>query len=222
MVPRQKSIKAIIFDLDGTLLNIYDRYTVSYIKALKREHISTTTPEEIINMRRSGMSGLNILKHMAPELSEPRLNEINELRREITADPQLLRMDSSIPGLEKLLEDLKNRNIKLAILTVRRTIDVKLQLNKLSLLNYFDNIVGKERGDCVKEKHAGLIEILDGFRVKSRDALFVGDTYCDIKAGKELKMHTIGVLSGLSNFDTLKKEGPEHVVEDVTQIITLV
>lgn len=212
---KQDNIKAIIFDLDGTLLNMHDRYAASYIKAFEEMQVSgmNIDPKEIIQMRRAGMSGLEIIKRIAPDIDEEALIKVDESRRRMVEETSLLDTDYPISGLERLLENLKKENIKLAILTLRKErSDVQRQLEKFSLLHYFDRIVVPE------EKYNGLMEILDEFGVKAEDTILVGDTEDDIKAGYKAGVATVGVLSGLSGRSVLEKENPSLILDDITKL----
>lgn len=212
---KQDNIKAIIFDLDGTLLNMHDRYAASYFKAFEEMQVSgmNIDPKEIIQMRRAGMSGLEIIKRIAPDIDEEALIKVDESRRRMVEETSLLDTDYPISGLERLLENLKKENIKCAILTLRKErSDVQRQLEKFSLLHYFDRIVVAE------EKHKGLMEILDEFGVKAEDTILVGDTEDDIKAGYKAGVATVGVLSGLSGRSVLEKENPSLILDDITKL----
>jgi phosphoglycolate phosphatase len=212
---KQDNIKAIIFDLDGTLLNMHDRYAASYIKAFEEMQVSgmNIDPKEIIQMRRAGMSGLEIIKRIAPDIDEEALIKVDESRRRMVEETSLLDTDYPISGLERLLENLKKENIKLAILTLRKErSDVQRQLEKFLLLHYFDRIVVTE------EKYNGLMEILDEFGVKAEDTILVGDTEDDIKAGYKAGVATVGVLSGLSGRSVLEKENPSLILDDITKL----
>ena len=212
---KQDNIKAIIFDLDGTLLNMHDRYAASYIKAFEEMQVSgmNIDPKEIIQMRRAGMSGLEIIKRIAPDIDEEALIKVDESRRRMVEETSLLDTDYPISGLERLLENLKKENIKLAILTLRKErSDVQRQLEKFLLLHYFDRIVVTE------EKYNGLMDILDEFGVKAEDTILVGDTEDDIKAGYKAGVATVGVLSGLSGRSVLEKENPSLILDDITKL----
>jgi phosphoglycolate phosphatase len=170
-------------------------------------------PKEIIQMRRAGMSGLEIIKRIAPDIDEEALIKVDESRRRMVEETSLLDTDYPISGLERLLENLKKENIKLAILTLRKErSDVQRQLEKFLLLHYFDRIVVTE------EKYNGLMEILDEFGVKAEDTILVGDTEDDIKAGYKAGVATVGVLSGLSGRSVLEKENPSLILDDITKL----
>lgn len=212
---KQGNIRAIIFDLDGTLLNMHDRYAAAYIKAFEEMQVSGMRVDlkEIIQMRRAGMSGLEIIRRIAPDIDEEVLIKVDESRLRTVEETGLLDTDYPISGLERLLEELKKENIKLAILTQRRErSDVERQLEKFSLLHYFDRIVVAE------EKHEGLMEILGEFGVKPGDTILVGDTEDDIKAGHRAGVATVGVLSGLSGRGVLEKGNPNLILDDITKL----
>lgn len=209
----------IVFDLDGTLFDISYRYIISYIIALNKTNISWRKGGEkkILKMRKSGMSGLQIFKNLIPDIEEPLLIEVNELRKKIVNEDLLLNIDYPIHGLEIFLKNLKKNEFRLAVLTARQTIEsVEKQLEKFLLLHYFDKIIVKQSTNCVEAKKAGLIEILAEYELEPKNAIFIGDTECDIEAGYKVGLYTIGVLSGLSSRRLLEKAN--IILEDVTKL----
>ena len=71
MVCKQRKIKAIIFDLDGVILNVNNRYYTSYVKAFERSGILKRIDKNgLIQMRRKGMPGLEIIKHLDSDIDE--------------------------------------------------------------------------------------------------------------------------------------------------------
>lgn len=219
MVSEQRDIKAIIFDLDGVLLNVCDRYYISYVKAFERNGVlKRIDKNSLIKMRRKGMSGLKIIKHLASDIDEKALFEVDDLRKKIVDDDELLRMDYPFPGVKTFLQSLRERNILLAILTLRSKQNAERQLKRLSLSQYFDAIVTKQNTSPLEDKYDGLMEILRKFKVQPQNAIFVDDTEYGIKAGHRLGVITVGVLSGLSNKCVLEKEMPHTILKDVTKL----
>jgi phosphoglycolate phosphatase len=219
MVPKQGRIRAIIFDLDGVLLNVYDRYYISYVKAFERKGISKKIDKrDLIQMRRSGVPGLEIIRHLAPDTDEEVLIEIDDLRKKVVDDDEFLCMDYPFPRVRNFLEGLKGKNIALAILTLRSKQNVERQLQMLSLLQYFNKIVAKQNTSPLEGKYDGLIEILREFKVELQNVIFVDDSECGIETGHKIGVITVGVLSGLSGQCVLEKEMPDIILKDVTRL----
>lgn len=219
MVSKRREIKAIIFDLDGVILNVYARYYSSYVKAFERKGIlKKLDKKNLIQMKRSGLSGLEIISYLASGVDGELLTELHSLRKKLMNSDELLYMDCPFPGVSALLECLKDKNIALAILTLRSKLNAEQQLERLSLLEYFDTVVTRQKADPLEGKYRGLTEILRKLKVDPQNALFVDDTKYGIRAGRRLGVITVGVLSGLSNKRVLEKDMPDIILKDVTRL----
>lgn len=219
MVLKHREIKAIIFDLDGVILNVNKRYYTSYVKAFeKRGVLQKFDKRNLIQMKRGGMSGLEIIRYLAPDVDEELLTELDSLRKRLMNSDELLYMDYPFPGIRAFLESLKDKNIALAILTLRSKQNAEQQLERLSLLQYFDEVVTKQNADPLEGKYSGLKEILGEFKVVPQNTLFVDDSEHGVRAGHRLGVITVGVLSGLSNKGVLEKEKPHTILKDVTKL----
>jgi HAD superfamily hydrolase (TIGR01509 family) len=219
MVLKHTEIKAIIFDLDGVILNVHNRYYASYVKAFETKGIfKRLDKKNLIQMKRRGLSGLDITRYLAPDADEKLVTELDSLRRKLMNGDELLYMDYPFPGVRAFLERLKDKNITLVALTLRSKQNAKQQLERLSLLQYFDKVVTEQDVDPVEGKYSALTEILRKFKLEPQNVLFVDDTKYGIRAGHRLGIITVGVLSGLSNKRVLEKEMPHTILKDVTRL----
>lgn len=217
---KQMAVKLVIFDVDGTLLNVYERYSISYVKAFEKMQVPGVKidRDKIIGMRKGGMSGLEIIRKIAPNLGETKSIELDRMRKKIMNEDSLLTIDHLILGTKNTLENLKRKNVKLALLTLRRKKGLEKQLRDFLLMNCFDLIITRWGVDPLKEKYDGLAEILNELKIQLKEAVFVGDTDCDVKAGRRIGVITIGVLSGLSGQEILERENPDLIIKDITRL----
>lgn len=217
----RQNIKAVIFDLDGTLISVTDRYYSSYVRALDSVGINTKLKKHVLTkMRRAGMSGQEIMAHLLPTINQETILEIDRLRKRIVSQPILLSRDYLIPGVKEFLEGLKSSDILLGVLTLRSSLNVgRQQLDKLSILKYFDEVVIKRNVNRpLKEKYKGLLEMLGQFKVQPRNTILVDDTEIGIIIGHKAGVITVGVLSGLSSKTTLEKANPDIILRNVTDL----
>ena len=118
------------------------------------------------------------------------------------------------PGIVELLEQLKQRNLLVAVLSNKphaRTIDV---IHALFGKHVFDAIQGQQDGVLKKPSPEGVFEIAKQLEVDPSEILYLGDTDTDMKTGKSAGDYTLGVLWGFRKQDELIDNGADAIIEN--------
>jgi HAD superfamily hydrolase (TIGR01509 family) len=79
--------------------------------------------------------------------------------------------------------------------------------------------------DDVKEKKPAaepLIECGRRLGISMNRSVYIGDACIDIRAGKAAGMKTIGVLTGLDDYDSLMEEGPDAIIDSVRELWSVI
>lgn len=121
-------------------------------------------------------------------------------------------------GIKEILEELKKRRIKIAVLTNKPQKRAEQVLNYLFGENYFDAIIGEEEGRKRKPDPEGAILLANQFGVKESECLYVGDTDVDMKTGKQAGMFTVGVLWGFRDYEELKQSGADVIIASPSEL----
>ncbi|GAB6103005.1 HAD-IA family hydrolase [Thermococcus atlanticus] len=180
-------IKLAVFDLDGTLVGAHTAF--SEIKERLRERLlSEGIPEDLIGDLTPMYETLHRISRETGRDFEELHNHLRELEIE--------RMDSSylFEGSREVLEFLKDRGIKIALMT-RSCRDAAVKALRMhGILEYFDLMVAREDVPVeeLKPNRGQLERILKHFGIPPSKALMVGDHGYDIVPANEL-----GVLSVL-------------------------
>jgi len=111
-----------------------------------------------------------------------------------------------------------SKKVKLAILTNNKSSYAEEVLEKFNLTNYFETIIGFNDVSEVKPSPEGLEKILEIWKLKSSDAIFIGDMTTDIQAGKAANIKTICVASGLAQKETLQEQNPDILLDKVQDL----
>jgi phosphoglycolate phosphatase len=206
-------IKLIIFDIDGTLVDAYTAIEKSLNFTLKR----LGNPKAGISaVRRAvGHGDRNFMEQFVAG------KDVTEGLRLYRAHhgKSLLRHSKVIPGVKKLLHDLKNEGYKLAIASNRPPKFSKILLKHLGLLKYFDIIAcAKDKAEA-KPKPFLISKILKKLAVKKREAIYVGDMTVDVHAGHNAGVKVIAVLGGSSSASELKSAGPCAILRKLTGLL---
>ena len=168
-----KKVKKIIgFDLDGTILNSFDRHTAVLSDALKIYNI-TLNLSDFIDSKRNGSSTYEYL--ISKNIPSKTANEINKYWCNHIEDEKYLVSDFLYANVEKKLKDLSKDN-ELILITARNNRKNCLnQLKKLGITKYFSEIhIVKSDANTYKQKARILKE--------SKVSVYIGDTESDKEA----------------------------------------
>ncbi len=212
-----KKIDAILFDLDGTLIDTNGIIVASY------RHAYTT------HLPHLKLSDQAIIDDIGPTLKtifskhtdNPSLvaQLIETYRTYYTENEK--KYHSLYPNVTETLAFLKKQQIKLAIVTSKFKEAAWPSFTYYELEPYFDAFVALEDVQNPKpdkepvEKALGLL----GF---PKNALMVGDNQGDILAGKNAGILTAGVAWSIKGQAHLEKVNPDFIFKDMRDIIKLI
>jgi len=211
--------KAVIFDLDGTLLDTITDIAISCNYVLEKYNHSPLPIEDYKILVGQGASQL--FKDLLPKLSLEEQNNAlalfeNYYAKEFSKNTKLYK------DINKVLTYFQIKNIKMAILSNKPNLFTKKCALKYLKNWKFDAVYGIREGIERKPNPAGVIEILKELDVKAEDTLFVGDTKVDMLTAKNSNMDSIGVLWGFREKEELINNGAKFIVKDPIEIIKLI
>jgi len=179
-------VRAVIFDLDGTLIDSYEAHVESFHRALSRFGL-TVKDEEIY--RRFGKPAKQIIKEILPENQHRHINEIVRYKRlefiETSKDMQVF------DGVETLLKYLKDKGFSICLATSADSPSVTRVVNKFDLENYFDVIISSNDVKEAKPNPEMFIQASKRLEVEPQNCLVVGDSPFDVIAAKKAGMKII-------------------------------
>lgn len=200
----------IFFDLDGTLIDVSEKYYRIYSDFALLKKIEYLTKEEYWSMKRAKKSNLDIFKNN--DLAE----EFKIFFTERIESPTYLNLDIIFPFTIEVLESLQ-ANHQLSLMTLRHNRkEMEEEIKRFEILPYFKEILSAAPPPFVGNNFEIKAEILSK-KVNPEDTI-VGDSKADIESGKRLGIRTIGVLSGVSNSDIMKKLEPDFIIPDISKI----
>jgi HAD superfamily hydrolase (TIGR01509 family) len=207
---------ALIFDLDGTLVDTVYAHVFAWQRALAEEGMPI--PGWRIH-RRIGMSGGLFARAVAREVGRdlsPEETEAIQLRhgaifRELLPDRQPL------PGAVDLLADLRQRGITHGIATSGRRPEIDKSLEALGV---GDETVVIDRRDVARAKPAPdlFLACMAALGVEAADCYVVGDAVWDLLAARRANMLSVGLLSGGYGSDELLEAGAYRVYDDAAEL----
>jgi len=203
----------IYLDIDGTILDTQDRHYEVYKDIMKNSPQSILSPEAYWSLKRAGFSVFEILEQTGNE--EHTEEFVEEWMKRIETD-EYLEHDIPFPKIYKIMDILAQEYRIVGVSGRKNRKSLIQQLNELDLDRYFDKVLSAPSGEEPSRVKAELIRKDESF--DDENSWIVGDTEADIEAGKILDINTIGVLSGIRNKRKMKELGPDHMIEDITEL----
>jgi phosphoglycolate phosphatase len=206
-------VKGIFLDLDGTIVDS----KAAYIEASKIavQSIGQKPPEnkvalEIPKRLEQGKSISDITNSDPKKFLKIYYQTFYAISQEKT---------KLIPNVSKTLETLSQK-AKLALITMRHTPSEAIikELECFGISKYFTHVLTAMDTAKPKPSPEALIKCAEAFDVEMCNCIIAGDSVNDVRAGKAAGAATVAVLSGLYKYKELKKECPDLILKDVTEL----
>ena len=209
-----RDAKAVLFDLDGTLLDSSRAITDAVENVLKSRGLGCNRADvaEMI-----GMPLENIFAVLAPNLSTEEVWQLVLEYREYYMAHHL-EYTSIHPSTRMLLTKLKARGYKLGIITGKYREPVIDALDHFGISEFFDAVVTGYEVKNHKPAPDIVLEAAKRLGVSPKECVVVGDSPLDVEAGKRAGSLTIAVLSDLYSRRQLENAKPTVIVEDLGAI----
>jgi HAD superfamily hydrolase (TIGR01509 family) len=207
---------ALIFDLDGTLIDTVYAHVFAWQRALAESGM----PIDGWRIhRRIGMSGGLFVRAAARELGRQIASDEAERlqRRHGELFRQFLPERRPLPGAVKLLHELGKAGVPYGIATSGRRPEID---SSLEALRVPPAVVVIERGDVARAKPEPdlFLACQQRMGVRPDECFVVGDAVWDLLAARRANMLSIGLLSGGYGEDELQRAGAYRVYRDASEL----
>lgn len=208
--------EAIIFDLDGTLLDTLGDLTDAVNTALEKYGLPLRSLEEVRNFVGNGLRNLMT---QAVENGEayPMFEELFTFFREYYKN-NCNHKTAPYQDVLELLKELKARDIKMAIVSNKIDAGVK-ELNEKFFAEYIDVAIGEREGIGRKPAPDSLNEVLRLLDVEKEHALYVGDSDVDIQTADNADVRCISVSWGFRDEIFLMEHGADIIIERPLELL---
>ena len=209
----------IIFDLDGTLLNSLGDLHACFNAAISNYGYPTRTEEEIKSFVGNGIKRA-IEQALPYKIENSELEEIVNYFRNYYRE-NMYKLTKPYDGIIELLEILKQRNYKLAVVSNKYDLAVK-SLCKQYFGNYINVAIGESENIRRKPAPDGILLAIKYLNSTIEKSIFIGDSEVDIKTAENIKIPCISVLWGYRNKELLTNAGGNifaNTPEDIIKII---
>lgn len=214
------NFKAVIFDLDGTLLDTLEDLSDSMNSVLERLSLAAHTLSDYKILVGRGMRNL-VTSALPPEL---RTKEIIEQCYTAMFEEYAGRWDKKTrpyKGIEELLTSLTGKNVAMAILSNKLDTLTQLVVQKYLGRWNFVAVFGEREGVPRKPDPAGLFEIAKIMNLSPDKILCLGDSGSDMTAAISAGMYPAGALWGFRGEEELTSHGALKVFEKPVDLLEL-
>jgi 2-phosphoglycolate phosphatase len=189
-----KPLKAVIFDLDGTLVDTAEEFII-VVQALRAEHGLSSMNEDLI--RSVVSSGARALVRLALDMDFDHVEfESNRLRLLQLYSEVLGSAAKPYPGIEKFIAELENQGIAWGIATNKPRAYTAPLLQSLNLQPAPSCVVCPDDVNETKPHPEALFLSCEQIGCTPQQAIYVGDHRRDIEAGTRADMYTVAACYG--------------------------
>jgi pyrophosphatase PpaX len=206
-------VQAILFDLDGTIVDTNAIIQNSMIDTLT--HFTGRPWARPALLPHWGMRLRDQLSALCPALDLDAA-VLYYRERYLIYHAELLR---EIPGTRAVLEALRARGVRLGVVTSKKRVNAMQTLEDVGFLAFFDVVVVEEDTTCHKPAPEPLIYALGRLGLNADAAAYVGDNPDDIRAARAAAMRSIAVAWSLRGRDELIAVQPDVIIDTPAEIL---
>ena len=212
----KRNLKLIAFDLDGTILDLKERYYCVYKQFFMANRGTPLSLDEYWQQKRMNIPLEKLLEaSKCPGLVVEHKKYLSQLREESSS----LRLDKLQPRAKEVLIHLFGKH-NLYLITLRRNKENLFgQLDELGLLPFFKEVLSIAPTSESKWQHK--VDLLNKYYLQLEAGIIIGDTPTETLTAKKVGLTSIAVSNGIRTKDILLKAEPHLLVESIGELAFL-
>ena len=209
-----KNIRAVFFDLDGTLVDSFPAIRTSYNFALgKMNHVQLTL-EEVKRMVGGGLR-----ESFIDLVGEGQSDEAVALFR-ANYKEVYLKETTLLPYVYRVISTLFRKNLILGVISNKFGDFTRGILSEFKLLPYFSAVTGDGDGFPLKPDPSVIKELITKFNLLPEEVVYVGDGPIDISFCRAGGIHVYGVATGNYTRRELENHSPDRLIDSLDELLT--
>ena len=209
-------IKAIVFDVDGVLIDSSKIIVEAYQETAEKLGLRTPSLREIVDLM--GRPLVEVVGTLWPE-SNVELY-VKEYRRLFMDEHMVV---PAVEGAADAVRKLRELGMKLGLLSGKTMFFIEKHLSEAGFnINWFEVIVSFETTRKHKPDAEPLLYAIDQLHATPEETVYVGDAISDYECAKNAKVAYVAVLTGSLRREDLEKLGVKNVMSSVVEMPDLV
>lgn len=205
-----RDIKAVLFDIDGTLLDTTELLYQAFEYAIKSQNLKPPSRKQMSKV--IGVSLENCYLTFAPSGDNQLLCKThNEFQIKNS------HLSKLFPKTTEVLKKLKRKGIKLAGITNRWRSTAEISIKRSNLDQYLEFINYRDGFTNIKPDPEMLHHAIEKLGVSKDEAIMVGDTAIDIKAAKDAGIKSVGVTYGFLGKSIVELK-PDFIIDNIDEL----
>ncbi|MET9968522.1 HAD-IA family hydrolase [Streptomyces sp. NPDC006356] len=205
-------LRAVVFDLDGVLVDSFEvmrqAFTIAYA-----EVVGPGEPPFREYNRHLGRYFPDIMRIMGLplEMEEPFVRESYRLAHQV-------RM---FPGVHPMLQELRDRGLKLSVATGKSGPRARSLLDQLGVLPLFDHVIGSDEVARPKPAPDIVLRALDLMEAGAEEAMMIGDALTDLASARSAGVMAVAALWGETAEEEMLAAAPDVVLRAPAELLGL-
>ena len=212
---------AVIFDLDGTLLDTLDDLADSANAMLAARNYAPIATEDFKQLIGDGMAKL--VERSMPQSAQPTDEELAVALEDFQKEYSLRwnARTTVYPGIADLLDALVERDVPLGVLSNKRH-EFTLKCVDEFLGDWsWGSVLGQRDGVEKKPHPAGAFDAAEALGIAPEDCFYIGDSGVDMHTAVRAGMVPVGVLWGFRDAAELRGMGADHLIENPLDLLEI-
>ncbi|MHA1953865.1 MAG: HAD family hydrolase [Candidatus Heimdallarchaeaceae archaeon] len=228
------NVDTLLFDMDGTLTNLWKRYRDPFYRAInkiKPDHdkkrlkkVFEKTVTEFLTTFEGNkiLITLKLFRKSRKEMGGSLIDTFRVMKI-VLSDPTAFRDVEPLEGVKSTLEILQKRGYRLALVTNASDKTVDVAKEKLKILKSFDIIVTRNTVKRIKPHPEPLLYVCEQLEKNPIMCAMIGDFPQDVQAGKAAGTRTIAVLgdNGKYTEEKIRQLEPDVILDYFTELLEL-